>query len=281
MSILMPADGPMKSLTGRAPSTAPADKHERGLRIAIPEPDLELAQDEEWFVVQVDGNEWQEVQVQDYAALYTTPGLYERVVYDLFACRSPMTIRTMLEAELQRRKVSGEELSVLDLGAGNGAVGEEVADLGARHIVGIDILPQAAVAAWRDRPGIYSAYFTADITRLSERERAALNLFDFNCLTCVAALGFGDIPPRAFATAFNLIVPEGIVAFTIKEDFLGRQDRSGFARLIERATAEGVFEVSMKKRYQHRLATNGEPLYYAALIATKHKNIGPNLLSQG
>ena len=41
------------------------------------------------------------------------------------------------------------QLRVLDVGAGNGMVGEELDRMGAKHIVGVDIIPEAAEAAQR------------------------------------------------------------------------------------------------------------------------------------
>jgi hypothetical protein len=37
-------------------------------------------------------------------------------------------------------------------------------------------------------------------------------------MTSVAALGFGDIPPEVFESAFELVEDGGWAAFTIKED---------------------------------------------------------------
>jgi len=42
----------------------------------------------------------------------------------------------------------------------------------------------------------------------------------FDCLTYVAALGFGDIPPRALFTAMKKIRTDGWLAFNSKESFL-------------------------------------------------------------
>lgn len=44
--------------------------------------------------------------------------------------------------------------------------------------------------------------------------------WNFNCLTSVAALGFGDIPPRAFFEALRLVATNGWVALNLKETFL-------------------------------------------------------------
>ena len=114
----------------------------------------------------------------------------------------------------------------------------------------------------------------ADFTELDDQRRAYLRTFKFNCLTCVAALGFGDIPPCAFAEAYNLVSNGGWLAFNIKEDFLDdRDDDSGFSRLIRHSAKADVLSILSQRRYQHRLATNGEPLFYVAVVARKNRDM--------
>ncbi|MGI8429306.1 MAG: class I SAM-dependent DNA methyltransferase [Solirubrobacteraceae bacterium] len=227
-----------------------------------------LAQDEEWCEVCVDGV-WRSIRFHEYGALYEIPGLYERLFYDKLECRSPRTIRELLSAELDRAGVEPSALTVLDLGAGNGMVGEQLAELGASSIVGVDLIEQAAIATERDRPGVYDDYLVADLTQLEPDEREQLARWRFTCLTSVAALGFDDIPPEAFAIAYELIQPGGWIGFTIKEDFLTQQDPSGFERLIRRALDDGSLELRAQRRYPHRLSSQGHPLHYVAMIAVK------------
>ena len=129
---------------------------------------------------------------------------------------------------------------MLDVGAGNGMVGEELDRMGAKHIVGVDIIPEAAEAAERDRPGVYDDYFVVDLTDVPAGELAGCEAHQFNCLTTVAALGFGDIPPEAFTTAYNLVEDGGLIAFNIKERFVTDGDRSGFEDLISTALDDGT-----------------------------------------
>ena len=89
----------------------------------------------------------------------------------------------------------------------------------------------------------------------------------------MAALGFGDIPPLAFAAAYNLISDGGWIAFTIKEDFLSDDDGSGFSALIRRMLEEGALELLRERRYQHRLSVAREPLYYLAIVAVKRGDV--------
>jgi SAM-dependent methyltransferase len=245
---------------------------EDDLTVALPEPGLSLTQDAEWCVVEVDG-EWRQIRFHDYDTIYSIPGLYEKVIYEILQCCSPATVRRMIEAALPKAGLRAEELRVLDLGAGNDMMAEELADLGARKMAGIDITETAASAAERDRPGLYEDYHVVDMTDLSEPQERTLRAGRFNCLTCVAALGFGDIPAEAFSAAFNLIQPEGMIAFNIKENFLTGDDDSGFARLIRSMIRDGVMEVWKQQRYRHRMGTDREPIHYVAICGRKVRDV--------
>lgn len=242
------------------------------LLVALPEPDLSMTQDREWCVVRL-GDEWRQIRFHDYEGLYSVPGLYEKVIYDILQCDSPHVVRSLLEAELSETDTPAEKLRVFDLGAGNGMVGEELTDLGAKYLVGADIIEKAAEAAKRDRPGIYQDYYVVDMTDLDEAQRRELKGHRFNTLTCVAALGFGDIPAEAFVASYNLISPGGWIAFNIKEKFLNREDSSGFSDLIHSMTDNGAMEILRQKRYQHRLATDRQPLHYVAIVGRKIHDI--------
>jgi 2-polyprenyl-3-methyl-5-hydroxy-6-metoxy-1,4-benzoquinol methylase len=227
-----------------------------------------VAQDEEWFDTEVDG-EQRRIRFHDYGAIYAVPGLYERLFYEELECNSPATVVGLLKRELERSGTDPASLNVLDVGAGNGMVGEELHGIGVRSVVGVDVLQEAALAADRDRPGIYHDYLVADLTSLTAAEQERLTETPFNCLITVAALGFDDIPPQAFATAYDLIRPGGWIALTIKEDFLTTADPSGFDQLIRKLGEEEMLDVHARERYRHRLASNGDSIYYIALIATK------------
>jgi len=162
---------------------------------------------------------------------------------------------------------------VLDVGAGNGMVCDELRDVGVENVVGVDIIPEAREATKRDRPGVYDEYRVVDLTDLSEGAEKDLRKFDFNCLTTVAALGFGDIPALAFAKALDLINTPGWVAFNLKEDFLHERDESGFSRLIRQLNRDEYLQTHCYRRYRHRLSIAGEPLYYVAVVAQKLRNL--------
>jgi SAM-dependent methyltransferase len=238
-----------------------------------------LDQDAEWCRVTV-GGETREIRFHDYEEIYAIPGLYELLFYERLKCCSPRVVRELLEQELADEDVDPSILRVLDLGAGNGMVGEQLAELDVETIVGIDLLPEAAAAAERDRPGVYERYHVLDLTALSGPRRRELRSHRFNSLVTVAALGFGDIPPLAFAEAFNLVADGGWIAFNIKEHFLDDGEPTGFSRLIGKLLETGIVDQRAEKVYTHRLATNGEALDYVAIVGVKQSDVPESLIRE-
>lgn len=240
--------------------------------VRFPKGEGNLDQDEEWFEALVDG-QWRRFRLHDYGKIFEVPGLYERVVYEGLECRSPQQLVELLRLVLQNWPLEPEELRVLDLGAGNGVVGECLRDLGVQQVVGLDILPEAKEAARRDRPEVYDDYVIADLTRPGPPIQSKLKQFESNCLTSVAALGFGDIPPRAFSTAFNAVSTPGWMAMTVHERFLSEGDQTGFARLVKRMIQEKVVHVEAQMRICHRKSISGKPLFYRGFVCRKTGSI--------
>jgi len=171
------------------------------------------------------------------------------------------------------------ELRVLDLGAGNGMFGEQLHAVGVARVIGIDICEEAYIACERDRPGIYDAYYVHDFSDPDPITQKKLVAWQFDCLSCVAALGFGDIPAKAFANAFNLVSPSGWIAFNIKESFLRESDLSGFSCLIKALLVNDALEVHHLERYRHRISIDGRPLFYYALVGRKKFNIPEEIMA--
>ena len=232
----------------------------------------EFGQDQEWCEIVVAG-ETRRIRFHDYDEIYSIPGLYEHLFYELLECDSPRAVSALLGEELSASGPAPGDLRVLEVGAGNGMVGRELAESGVEHIVGVDIIPEAKKAAARDRPGVYDDYLVLDLTNIPPDTRRELEAHRFNCLVTVAALGFGDIPPNAFAEAHNLIDDGGLIVFNIKEDFIADSDASGFSRLISRGFESGALAKRAERRYQHRLSVAGEPLHYVAIVAEKRADL--------
>jgi hypothetical protein len=248
---------------------------------AIPEFRLtsaNVSQDKEWIEIKLNGR-WQRRRLHDYDELYAIPGLYEAIFNRTLKCSSPVRVVSLLMDVLGEAGASPETLRVLDLGAGNGMVGHELQNYNVDLCVGVDIIPEAKEATLRDRPWCYDDYFINDLTDLPADAEAKIRSFELNCLTCVAALGFGDVPTRAFLKALDLVDTPAFVGFNIKEDFVQDRDDSGFAQLIRELARRDVLVMHSYRRYQHRLSCVGEPLYYVAMVATKNRDVPADLLS--
>ena len=244
-----------------------------GFRIRLCTTSSDLGQDEESFDFVLDGAT-RRLRIHDYADIYRVPGLYEALVYDKLECTSPPRLADLMASVLTDWPGEARNLRVLDLGAGNGIMAEELRRIGVGHVVGLDLLPEAALAARRDREEVYDDYVVVNLTALPERDKERLTASRLDCLVTAAALGFGDIPPEAFAEAFNLIATKGWLAMTIKEDFLDPHgDDSGFARLLRSLIDTGLIEIQAHQRYCHRRSIDGEQLFYLAVVARKTADI--------
>ena len=220
------------------------------------------------------------IRFHDYDEIYKVPGLYEQLFYDRLKCQSPAKVAEILKSSVAQTNEYFTELRVLDLGAGNGMMGDVLKKYGVSRLVGVDIVNEAYMAAERDRPGVYDAYYVEDFCNLSDDARNEIASWSFDCLTTVAALGFGDMPPKAFVVAFNIIQEQGWVAFNIKETFLTKSDTSGFSKLMRELIFSEFLDLYHLERYRHRLSIEGQPLYYLAIAGRKKSDITPEFLSQ-
>ncbi len=227
-----------------------------------------LDQDEVFFYLD-EGDESRKIRFHDYDEIYRRPGLYEQIFYDRLKCQSPAKVASILQSAVLQSGQPSTTLRVLDLGAGNGIMGEELRRLGVARLVGADILPEAHEACLRDRPEVYDEYLVCDITDLDEETLDEIESWSLDCLTMVAALGFGDIPAAAFVTAFNLIDVGGWVAFNVKETFLDNRETTDFSRVARELVFTDYLEIHHLERYRHRLSIDGEPIFYYAVAGQK------------
>lgn len=247
-------------------------------RIQFPKPESSgLDQDEAYFYLQGSGGQ-RKIRFHDYDEIYQVQGLYEQVFYDRLKCTSPAKVVSILESSVKQSEDSFTELRVLDLGAGNGMMGEALKKHGVSRLIGVDIIPEAYDATIRDRPGVYDAYYVEDFTLLSQEKREDIALWQCDCMVTVAALGFGDIPIKVFIEAFNIIKEQGWVAFNIKETFLDNSDDSGFSRMIRELIFSEYIDVYHIERYRHRLSIEGEPLYYFSIAGRKNADVPSEFL---
>jgi len=233
--------------------------------IDIPDNDPNLDQNEEWFVLRTAAGE-ECLRIHDYSRIYEIPGLYEEVITRRLKCQSPQVVCGMLMQGLSQAGEEERPLSILELGAGNGIVGECLRNqVPTCSLVGMDIIPQAREAAFRDRPGVYADYHVLDLTSLDPEQKRQLQSRRFNVLLTVGSLGFDDIPIQAFSQALELLEPQAWLAFNIKETFLEDTDSSGFRETVQSMVGQDL-DFLQSRQYCHRYSLFGTPLYYRAIV---------------
>lgn len=208
------------------------------------------------------------MRLHDYDRVYAVPGLYEEVIQRLLQCASPAKLAQVLlrVAELERR--DPRLLRVLDLGAGNGIVGEELRARGVDVLVGTDSAQQARTAAARDRPGLYSDYVVGDVKELPELGTLVREL-GINCIVCAGALGLQHIEARSFVELWDLLPAGAMFALTVHEDLAGPGTSDIGDALEALRGGETGTEIVVSERFRHRLSTAGVPIHYVAIGARK------------
>ncbi|MFK0285893.1 class I SAM-dependent DNA methyltransferase [Streptomyces sp. NPDC090499] len=234
--------------------------------ISFPPVEPETVRAEQWTFDLMEDGVRTSIRAHDYPEIFRRPGLYEQLFHERLRCASPRTARDALLSELRDHGADIHALRVLDLGAGNGMVGEL---LTAARVVGLDISEAARDACVRDRPHAYDAYYVADMTDPGEDLLKQLDQWGLDALVCVSALGFGDIPVAAFVNAYNVVADGAWVVFNVKETFVADDDRTGFARLVSGIMGSGALRVHRMERYRHRYSIDGEPLFYYLFVGRK------------
>lgn len=211
------------------------------------------------YVVLADG---EIVHLHDYPRIYAVPGLYEYVVQERLRCRSPQVAAEGLLA------MSADGLTVLDFGSGTGLVGELLRAGGVARVVGTDALAAGRAACLRDRPGIYADYFVGDLGAAAGTLTARLRECAPGGLISAGAFGGTHAPPSALLNALSVLPAGAPVAVTIDERWLDGADPDGFGVAIERLAERGELLAVQRSRFQHRVTTTGEPIFYQLITAT-------------
>jgi len=244
-------------LTGAGPVVSPDDIVVR--LIGPPDADGE-------YVGLRNGSAEELVHLHDYERIYEVPGLYEHIVQGLLRCRSPQTAIDGLADVLDRLGLDPGELVLLDLGAGTGIVGELARGMGVGTLIGVDALEAACAACLRDRPGIYRDYLVGDLAAAPPDLLARLRFHRPSALISAGAFGGTHAPPAALRSALALLPPGAPVVFTIDERWMQTDGPGGFRGAVSRLLASGGLRLVRRSRFQHRLSTTEEPIYYELVV---------------
>lgn len=238
-------------------------------KIRLPDNIEHLPINEEYFFLTENGQE-RRLKLHDYDYVYSIPGLYEYIAREILKYQSPEIMSSLLAKKVTATGLPVDELKILELGAGSGLFGNALGKLGITSIVGIDIVPEAAVAANREYPGVYRDYVVEDLTQLSESSKNKLKEQNFNCLVCCSALSSDHIPVSAFKAALNLIQEGGWVMFNIAQaSYENHLNPPEFVKFYRQAIAQGSLRIDHTQVYNHRRFFNGQTLEYVAILAKK------------
>jgi hypothetical protein len=227
-----------------------------------------IDQTEERLVVSFPDGARDEMRLHEYDRVYAVPGLYEEVVQRRLQCRSPVELATALVEQVRAHGEDPADLRVLDFGAGNGVVGEELRGRGVGGpLVGIDAAAGAPLAAERDRPGLYAEYVVGDLA--SSDVPALVERYGLNCLSGAGALGLGHVSAVSFAQAWASFPPGAWLAVTVSEDLVDEQAGDLGAYLAELRAGRHRTEVLELRRFQHRVRMSGEPIYYYVIVGRR------------
>ena len=229
----------------------------------------------EFFILERAGQA-EQVAVHDYETIYQIPGLYERLIVEALQCVSHEVMPALLAQVVARSGTRMTDLNVLDFGAGSGLVGAVLVRLGVKRIVGLDIVPEARSAARRDHPDIYQTYIIDDICCLEPANQAVLSHLEPNCMISVSAIGLGaHISPTVLTCAINAMPRGSWIAFNLNASFLEQDSPTGYAAVLEQLTSSTQLTIHIQRTYQHRILTDGTPLFFTAIIGQKQTGDPP------
>jgi hypothetical protein len=206
------------------------------------------------------------LRIHDYDRVYAVPGLYEEIVQHRLDCRAPAQVASMLAGAADALGRPRHEVRVLDVGAGNGVSGEAQSAEGLTPVVGVDILPEARLAALRDRPGLYELYLSTDLRELDTDAVREVRGLAPNALACVGAMGSGHLPAGALAAALDLLSGDALFAYSVDPEL---EDPSAHAvqELIADLERAGSLRELDRRRYRHRLTADGRERWWDAVVA--------------
>lgn len=226
--------------------------------------------------------------LHDYSNIYTHRGLYESLFRLRLQCCSPQELVSLLSSCVEPGKASesAKHLQILDVGAGNGMVGQELRlQLQGRigSLVGTDILPNARAAALRDRPKIYDQYIVADLLTDCKKLGPKHGFYDVLSICASFGPGLGEVLVRALWNVLQLLNDGGLLALTINEKWLGKKHTDprskrdgdlwdGFVAILGGTAATpswAGFHVLRKKKIRRRLDMRGEWIWHLAFVLQK------------
>jgi len=227
---------------------------------------------EEYFFFTLDG-EQMKIHLHDYPTIYQYPWLYEAVLYERLGCDSPRGICQILQKLFAEQNVDTSSLQMLEIGAGSGIFAEHLKmTLHIGKIYGLDIHQEAKIAAYRERSGLYSGYYVADLTNLSTEAFAELSQQQFTFVGFASAAGRKNyILVEGIEQAWRFLEPNGWflchVGHARPND--PEQEYTHLNDWINRKIEHQQLTLMLKESCFHRYSTNGERIFHDVIVGVK------------
>ena len=135
----------------------------------------------------------------------------------------------------------------MDAGCGTGLVGIELAKLGAKEIVGLDI-SQGMLDVAR-KTGVYGDLKITDLTKRLDAKDG-----QYDALTCCGTFTHGHLGPEPLAEFVRVVKTGGVVAATVLDTHWAEK---GFEDTIGRLAKDGKVEIVEKDSHQYRKDAGG------------------------
>jgi len=139
-------------------------------------------------------------------------------------------------ATLARHITHRDFARVLDAGAGTGAAGQALHELGFRELAAVDLSEEMLERARAKE--VYRAAVVADLSLPIDAFPAA----SFDAAVLVGVFSYGQAPAETLDEIVRLVRPGGVVAFTMRTDFF-EQDPMGIRRRMEALESAGSWSL--------------------------------------
>ena len=126
--------------------------------------------------------------------------------------QAPFVAAALLDSHLGSKSVQ-----ILDAGCGTGLVGQALARLGYRQLIGLDY--SADMLAQAKLKGIYHQLKQCDLTKRLDFED---NQFD--AIICVGTFTLGHVGPSALKELVRITTTGGFICFTVRDEAWTRDD---------------------------------------------------------